>query len=701
LPVVSQGVNILIATVPSSLEYSTYRIWIQVGSSRSGYKYINQAIGWGFDSSDTYPKAAFSICGQNLYLGKTPTIRFVSQSTGVSLGATFSARGSSAHKLNGYAPSGIIPGQTYDVYLTNGTGPETKVGDTQKALAYYADSIGIGLGWSANLTFTGNIYNIKTDTRLTTKAVGNGSTNDTTAIQGAIDKANTDGGGVVYFPSGTYVIGAGITLKSNVILRGDGKDKTILSYGSIGGSFYLFSLAPAQKNVGLMDCSITCTATTEAYSGGLLQGDNTFLKGVRWSLSKGDWIALYNGNNVAILDCEFSQGLNSTIHGPTYNQNCNHLVLKRNRYSQVYASVDASFSRNYFIENNILLRDNQYLPTGIVHLSVFEFTKGGLIQNNDFDCINGDIARATNGGTLQNDGESIIAEGGGPNAYDIGSGSVTSATATTLTDSSRSWATTFQGGAPVVAIIAGKGSGQHRRIASRTATVLTLSTAWEVTPDNTSVYSIFNFGMQNVAIVGNRFRKQQRGITIYHNATDNVYISHNELSSAGSIDITPIQVIRDSATRQFIPVYNLNIIANRVDGSSNTSDGASIGVHFIQHVTPSPWGTSCINLRIIGNSLEGKFPTNLPVQQDEQFPTGIHAYTVFHIDGQAYVPSLTPSILGSIISSNVIKDCLKGVFLSSGTAHTALRNNTELNVGTLLNNEIISGASLGATNTKP
>lgn len=69
-------------------------------------------------------------------------------------------------------------------------------------------------------------------------AVGDGSTNDTSAIQAAIDAASSAGGGAVFFPSGTYIIGGsgnsiasreyGLLLKSNVALIGQSCVNTIL-----------------------------------------------------------------------------------------------------------------------------------------------------------------------------------------------------------------------------------------------------------------------------------------------------------------------------------------------------------------------------------------------------------------------------------------------------------------------------------------
>lgn len=53
-------------------------------------------------------------------------------------------------------------------------------------------------------------------------AKGDGSTNDTSAIQATIDAAYGAGGGVVYIPAGTYIVNPGIQVKSNVTFRGAG-----------------------------------------------------------------------------------------------------------------------------------------------------------------------------------------------------------------------------------------------------------------------------------------------------------------------------------------------------------------------------------------------------------------------------------------------------------------------------------------------
>jgi hypothetical protein len=58
-------------------------------------------------------------------------------------------------------------------------------------------------------------------------AAANGIADDTAEIQAAIDAANTQGGGIVFLPRGTYLISATLTLYSKVILLGEGYQSVI------------------------------------------------------------------------------------------------------------------------------------------------------------------------------------------------------------------------------------------------------------------------------------------------------------------------------------------------------------------------------------------------------------------------------------------------------------------------------------------
>lgn len=113
---------------------------------------------------------------------------------------------------------------------------------------------------------TPRLYNVK-DTRY--GAVADGVTDDTAAIQNAINDANTAGGGIVYLPPGTYFMDTFVTLKPNVTIQGSGMGVTTVkvsdtsnttpfdaSTGSVGSSTTLSSpIAIYDRNVALTSAS--------------------------------------------------------------------------------------------------------------------------------------------------------------------------------------------------------------------------------------------------------------------------------------------------------------------------------------------------------------------------------------------------------------------------------------------------------------
>lgn len=81
------------------------------------------------------------------------------------------------------------------------------------------------------------------------------------------------------------------------------------------------------------------------------------------------------------------------------------------------------------------------------------------------------------------------------------SGTATGSTATTLVDTGSGWTTNAYQFA-WVAIVAGTGAGQIRQIASNTSDTLTVSQAWGVNPDTTSIYEVAAASFGN-SITGN------------------------------------------------------------------------------------------------------------------------------------------------------------------------------------------------------
>lgn len=137
------------------------------------------------------------------------------------------------------------------------------------------------------------------------------------------------------------------------------------------------------------------------------------------------------------------------------------------------------------IPNSVVNNDTFTIDTGLYIL-----LNGGTIASGSFksyDPLTGVISTLSITGlpgSWASEGKMISTS-----SSDIfASGSTTSATSTTLVNSTKSWLTNkwtnYQ-----VRIISGVGIGQIRTIISNTSTTLTVST-WTITPDNTSIYVI-------------------------------------------------------------------------------------------------------------------------------------------------------------------------------------------------------------------
>ena len=86
-------------------------------------------------------------------------------------------------------------------------------------------------------------------------AVGDGVTDDTAAIQAAIDFVAAAGGGEVFAPAGTYLT-LGITVKSGVKIRGAGRIATVFKRSATGGPAVTIANSSLTTAVGLEKLSV-------------------------------------------------------------------------------------------------------------------------------------------------------------------------------------------------------------------------------------------------------------------------------------------------------------------------------------------------------------------------------------------------------------------------------------------------------------
>lgn len=116
-------------------------------------------------------------------------------------------------------------------------------------------ALALGMPEEALASAPSDWYNVKVDYN----ARGDGSTDDTTAVQNAINAANSGNGGVVYFPPGTYEVGQ-LTTYSDVYFVGAGVGVSILQLKSGANSDLIitsgYSTSTTQQHFGFVDLSL-------------------------------------------------------------------------------------------------------------------------------------------------------------------------------------------------------------------------------------------------------------------------------------------------------------------------------------------------------------------------------------------------------------------------------------------------------------
>lgn len=297
-------------------------------------------------------------------------------------------------------------------------------------------------------------------------AMGDGITDDTAAIQAAIDSRSTHV--TIYLPTGRYKTTGTIYLRRNgVRLVGDGPAATEIQYVNASGGI-------------VFSGDINTFNSTAQYEGCALENFEVISSGS----------AATDASIVVDLSA-FSYG-NFDIEAQTRR------AFGVIYYGQGNAGVAPYFNR---IKSTGLFGGSDYTQ------KAFSFEGGAFAGGSNGPNANiiGPITRMASldiGINLKvgqgNLFHSIVAESlGGAFVIFGGNGAVSTGTSSgsnnafALKDTTKAWTSNqFVNGA--VQISAGTGSGQIRRIATNTATQINIVDPWAILPDATSQYSVFN-----------------------------------------------------------------------------------------------------------------------------------------------------------------------------------------------------------------
>lgn len=272
--------------------------------------------------------------------------------------------------------------------------------------------------------------------------------------------------------------------------------------------------------------------------------------------------------------------------------------------------------------------------------SVWVFNPGaGAVGFSCYDrATNAWTARSVTGlpTTFGTDGK-LVATGGatsGPGWQGFVNSTATAGAASTLTDTAKTWPVNGWANSQV-RIVSGTGAGQIRSIASNTANVLTVSAAWAVNPDATSVYRIEGHG-NYIYLMGNN------AVTLYR---------YDRSVNAWST-LAPTTARGGNAGAGFT--------ANWIDGIEDEDwTSETYGTHY-GTIVRQP-GRYIYSLRGAGSSTldvydiaESKWINDLPyAMKQETFATGSSAVD---LGGYIYIQK---DITGRIYRFDVAKNVLK------------------------------------------
>jgi hypothetical protein len=135
-------------------------------------------------------------------------------------------------------------------------------------------------------------------------AVGNGSTDDTAAIQSAINACQAAGGGIVYFPAGTYLAtptaNPALSVPSNVMLVGASRRATVIRRNGNG------------VLIGMSGPSTDATGATHCRYSGI---QNVTLSG---NSQTGSVLQCYYADNLIFRDVYFSSSLDRLVNAAEF-----------------------------------------------------------------------------------------------------------------------------------------------------------------------------------------------------------------------------------------------------------------------------------------------------------------------------------------------------------------------------------------------
>jgi len=492
----------------------------------------------------------------------------------------------------------------------------------------------LGVPWAKDFSsIAANQINVKTDSRLPTKAAADGVTDDTAVVRTAIRIASSTGGGTIYFPAGDYKIvtlsdrvrGNPLVVPSRVILRGSSSstsrifvnDPTAASetdgIWTWGGIDFRGSSLTGMTDLGVYAVNSASSPCAVLWNRGPIHVSELFFNNLDVHLANCKAFWFQSVDNLLVQNSRFESI--AARNGPIYIVGNSNILFLKNKVAYQFGRVQMQNNTNLLFQGNSLIRDAQNedmdnrtaIESGGVELSLDQNIQ---VLNNTIESLNAPADEYS-------DGEAMTTQNSVTQDV-LDAGSATAITPTTLSDTNALWGpvtTSRLARYPqVVAIFAGSGTGQWRKIQSIDASTktITVSPPWNPLPANGSLYSIFVWTLMDANIQGNILINNPNGIVLW-DGCNNCTVQDNTLTNSRGIilrtvDKSPNPSLYPEGRRWHELALNNKILNNVVSNSSGLRP-AFIALDAEAFAADSYRGMGMMNIQIEGNTIK-PYPAN-------------------------------------------------------------------------------------------
>ncbi len=620
-------------------------VWLKDGERLSNPVVVNQPKSWFLLKSTCRLGEMNRLCGSNLrgdrYVPRYVYLRAVG-------GAAVQLAEEPRHKEDGVSenfcvqfrvPPDLAPGD-YEVFVHNNSGNE------------YGFTKPLPLKVTSEPDFPQTLY-VATEHGVK----GDSFTDNRDALQRLIDTVGENGGGIVFLPAGSYRVDDMLQMRSHVVLRGAGRDATTVFFGGDPHKkkrCRWFISAREVDHTGFEDLTIRASTPMSLaisyYNGGKPTYDTHILR-----------CRIVDGSVGVHYNVDMEVGHSSFEGQPFHAHNLKRAWIHDNEFTmRRLRGYPVSFwaTENCTIEHNRAYGSNR----GFVWQTHGHF---GHYHN----LIDANVVETARMGG--NAGETYLFEGAGFQWY----GEPTEIHPNGFTVDKADWRPDRLKDSFAV-ITAGRGLGQYVRIASNSATEVTLERPWSILPSGAVRISVLRGVVEN-AICNNRHVDCDNSMMFYGCGMLNNRIYRNR--SENSLGVS-IWSLGDASENVLVPDY-----FNIFDGNVLEDQGGF-------WLTRRGDLKQDVGVRTLNNIFRNNFIADVRRKRENQYGNvweevrhGSYrpVQSAFWMDiGRSYSPDRTqgPIWIDTLIERNYITRCDWGIELRKISGGTVVQANTFFDV---------------------